>query len=302
MTIKLENVSIRDMIYYPNGFLIKSNDAKIISELFSKYNIKNYQELQDFLGRDDVKIEHEILLKLRYAIAITKEKIASINVTGNVPELFTFDLLESIDIDDNAKQITDHSNNCNILPYSMPYAYGTVLNKLKYITIAEAKQLLSTAYIDGSKIQNAFTGRRNIGPTTAKRVASLIDFYDEQVARQALTHKEASNCDLFNLNKEAKIEIVTEQLKEIIEYLLNTADECIFGQLSDMAKTKIASASISEWGRETLRTKMNLIELIANYTTLTELETGVLKDKEIITPTGHVKVRKPIDRLIVTKR
>ena len=123
-----------------------------------------------------------------------------------------------------------------------------------------------------------------IGPSRIKKILPLITFYDEQVMRQyqeldnihTLMHT-FNQTPIFYLNKTAKQAIVEEEINDIIMYLLdNTKEELIWGKLSDNQKKLLETAT-----RNKNITREHLIQIITNYTTLSELEKGITKTKTL---------------------
>ena len=308
MSIKLENLSTMDLTHGVYGWPKTGKEDQPIIEFLSKHNITNYKELEDVLNSDiSEKVDYFVLLTLRNQLATAKNKIFDVNCySKNVPEIFTFDTPQIFGIDDNTIHITDTKNKCSVLPYAHPFAYGAVLNQLESISIEEAKKLLSTCYINEDyKLANSITCKRHIGSTKATEIAELIKFYDEQVIRQKIAHKDARDCDLFGLDRNFKMVKVTDQLKDIVEYLFDEADELTCGKLTKTSKEKIASASISTRGEYIQRTRTNLILMLANYTTLQELETGILTPQptfRIENGTLIEETGRPIDRFIKVRK
>lgn len=308
MSIKLSDISIMDLTHGVYGWPKTSKEDQPIIEFLSKHNITNYKELEDVLNSDiSEQVDYFVLLTLRNQLATAKNKIFDANCySKNVPKIFTFDTPQIFGIDDNTIHITDTKNNCSVLPYAHPFAYGAVLNRLESISIEEAKKLLSTCYINGDyKLSNSITCKRHIGPTKATEIAELIKFYNEQVVRQKIAHKDARDCDLFGLDRSFKMVRVTEQLKDIVEYLFDEANELICGKLTKTSKEKIASASISTRGEDIQRTRTNLILMLANYTTLEELETGILTPQPTVRIENGTLIEetgRPIDRFIKVRK
>lgn len=307
--IRLKDVSTRNLTHYAYGWPITDEEDKPIIEFLTKHNITNYKELEsvlDLLIRNDIK-ENEFLIleRLTKELMNAKNKVLEANEKERQAEIFTFNTPQIFGIDDKTIHMTDSNNKCSVLPYTHPYARGAVLNTLKCLSIEETKNLLSKYYICGNSLKNAITSKRNFGNNRAKKVAKLINFYDEQIVRQRLSHNNANNCNLFTLDQNTKKLILLEQLRDIVEYLFDTTEECIFGELNPTSKSKIASAAISTNGEENERTRTNLISMLANYTTLEELDKGILTDQEVIKiekGTLINEVAKPIDRFIKVRK
>ena len=144
--------------------------------------------------------------------------------------------------------------------------------------IAEIKELLG--HIDYNDFQNTFTRIRSFGSATGQKVVDAIKFYEQQVLRQA-AETEERGINLFMLNKKEKDEIVESEIKYIAEYLIDNAKTLVWGNLTDTQKQRIMSAVLSTKGEYTQQDKKALINAISNYTTLSELEQGVIKKKTL---------------------
>lgn len=299
--IRLENVSTSSLIDYINISGYDNRTDKSIYDFLVKNNITNYKILQEMLeNKESELVDNNALQFLRYHLKKVKERINRANSRGFEPEIFTFDNYKNTNIDDENLSITDKNTNGNVLLYALPFIkYGARLNVLNRLSIDEIKHLLG--HIDGYNLRNALTMKRSFGNGTAERVVELIDFYEQQVLRQA-SETEERGINLFAFNKDKKDEIVEAQLKEIIEYILDSASECVWGKMTDTSKKRMLAAALSRWGKYVQRDKRALIDAISNYTTLGELENDIFSVQEVPTIIGGVITRtktKPIDRFIV---
>lgn len=276
--IRLENVSIEKVFNYAKNFKDKDITAKIIYELFIKYDIKDYQKLKDLLNsqKEEFECVSYFLKKELYGVEL---KLKNKNEIDTEPEIFTFDRYQSSNIDVETLQLTDRENNGGILLYNCPTIRGGArINKLKSMSIDEIKYLAS--HLCEYHFDNALSIKRNFGIDTVKRVVELVKFYEEQVLRQA-QETEERDINLFLLNKDAKDEIVESQYKEIIEYLLDNAEQCIWGNLPSSKKIQMLRTIKAVRGDTILEDRRRLINAISNYTTLGELEQGVVKKKTL---------------------
>lgn len=145
---------------------------------------------------------------------------------------------------------------------------------LRNLNLYEIKCLLS--YTD-AKGDNLLKGVKGIGPDRINKILKLIPLYDEQLLRQYEEYYEevygwvSTDFDLFGRNRDEKQLLVEESIKDIVEYLLdNTKEELVWGKLSDSQRMRLSSAI---GNRNPIR--KNLVRLIANYVTLTELKNGI---------------------------
>ena len=266
--IKLEHVSTTRIFNYAKNFKDRDMTAKKIYELFIKYEIRDYQRLKELLNSQKEEFKHisHFLQRELYEVEFGLKKANEIDIE---PEIFTFETYQNSGVDIETLKLTDRENNGNILLYSCPTTRGGArINKLKYMSIEEIKNLAS--HLSEYHFDNALSMKKNFGIDTIKRVVDVVKFYEEQVLRQA-KETEERNINLFLLNKEAKDEIVESQFKEIIEYLLDTSEQCIWGNLPSTKKIQMLRTIYAVKGQGVLEDRRRLVNAISNYTTLSEL-------------------------------
>lgn len=305
--INLENVSTRK-------FIMDSKDACDLRiwyarRLLLEHNITDYQKLKDFLeselAKEVTKRNSEFLygiILLQGELKFVENKITKANEKGKQLEIFTYDSLNSSQIDDKSINITDERNKGKILLCSSPIILGSGIKSIRKLPITQLKHLIG--HVDPNNLKNCLS---NLDSTTSKKIASIdraIRFYDEQVIRQ---YFETPNkeCNLFFLNSKEKQELIEEQIKDIAEYIADNAKECIWGTLSDTQKKRMLAASLTTRDGTIARVKDNFERNIKLYTTLTELKNGILNEQEVVTIIGgDVKLerKRPIDRIITKKR
>jgi len=289
--IKLENVSTRGLIEYVGNRRRIGLNFEYIYRLLSMNKITDYQklynllklersELQNMVQTKDFEVDYELVFKfLTDELSRVINKIEDTKIKEFVPEIFTFDNYINTNIDDKTLDITDNKNYGSILLYTIPLQiYGSRLNTLKKLSIAEIKHLLS--HVDDYNFQNCLMNKRNFGKITGKRLVDAIDFYEQQVLRQA-NETDEREINLFALNDYEKVSIVESQIKEIAEYIIDNASECVWGKLTDTQKKRIMSAVLSTRKGEIEKDKWAFIGMVSNYTTLSELEQGVVKNKTL---------------------
>ena len=110
------------------------------------------------------------------------------------------------------------------------------------------------------------------------KVQNMINFYEEQVIRQA---KETGKLgvNLFDLNKNEKREIVEKDINEIIEYLLDNAEVCVWGPLSVTSRNVLNGVLDNSKSIRAYNAKYGLIDAISDYTTLSEVEDGLVRKR-----------------------
>lgn len=276
--IKLENVSTWRFLSYAKTLSSYNEGYKRVYNLLIQFGIKDYQMLKDLLDSDNKEsIELRSILELE--LINVENKIKDANILGMEPEIFVFDDYNSSFVDDITLQKTDKLNGGDALLIVSPIGRrGAIGGQLQQMSIEMVKYLLS--HLDSDTLNNALTIKRSFGIETVKKVVEKIQLYNEQVLRQASDVRE-NGINLFFANKSMKDKIVCEQLKDIVEYILDNASECVWGKLSDTQKLKMMSAVLPKRGECINMDKKCLIDVISNYTTLSELKQGVIKKKTL---------------------
>lgn len=287
--IKLENVSTNELI--KNNKEIWREESWNAYKVLVRNNIKDYKQLKEFLETTHPDLDIEgVRYYLSWELTFMERRINHANQLGKEPKLFTFDET----IDDKRISITDERNKGKVLLTSSPLILHSGIEAIRKLSISEIKHCLS--HINSNSLRSEILNFIKI--KEQEKLLNAIRFYDEQVIRQSLETEE-SDINLFFLNKKAKTEIVESQLTEIATYIVDTAKECIWGRLTNVQKKQIISAILTNQDQ---KTRGSLINAISNYTTLKELEQGILKEQEIpeiINGTIKTKTKKPIDRFIV---
>ena len=80
---------------------------------------------------------------------------------------------------------------------------------------------------------------------------------------------------------EEKDKIVCAQIENIVKYIVENADVCVWGELSDAQKKRLVTAVNTYSGYENQAIREKMIEVVSNYTTLSELKNDVVKQKTL---------------------
>ena len=277
--IKLENVSTDNFIQNLKGSTVVEI-YKYIEELFYVYDIRDYQKLKDLIGSDSSDLDYASVLEILCRNLSAVERIVKLaNLGKRELHTFKFDGIDDSVIDKDTMTLIDENNYGSVLLYTSPLQkWGSRIRQINRLSIAEIKYLLS--HVDCYFLLNMFVQMRDVGMGTAREVVNAIDFYHQQLLRQASETQERG-IDLFAYNKKLKDEIVESELKEIIEYIVDNADECVWGKLSDTQKKRMVDASVSVKGNFIQADRRNLIDMVSNYTTLGELEQGVIRKRTL---------------------
>lgn len=279
--IKLCDVSTERLITFLKYDLYKQGEVLNAYLALTKHSIKDYQTLKDMIqnGRREFKNEF-----LKNAVSEVEKNIEYANQLGKEPVLFTCDNYKDANVDQKTLKVTDRKNSCGVLLYKSPAIVSRGKSgALDHIQISEAKSLLGkvTGHSKGCTGNNAFVEAMNrFGELDSSKIRDAINFYEKQVLRQAEETKKRG-VNLFIVNQREKQFIVREEIKSIVKYLVDNADVCVWGELSSAQKTRLMSAVTRYSGYENQLLRERMIQIITNYTTLSELQTGVVKQKTL---------------------
>lgn len=259
--ITLENISALSL-------LEKCQDEKI-QKILIENQILTYQDLKD-LSEENTKIRQ----MFSETISRIEEFIDKSNEKGKEPQIYT----ESIYPSNNSLEVTDmYTKGRDLLLWNPTTEKYIKCFSIRDISIVEIKHLLSHCDVYG---KNLLTRLMGIGDINIIEILSAISMYEEQVIRQSYETK-ARNINLFTLNQEVKKEIVMASLRDIVDYLFdNTKEELIWGKLTEPQKRLLLSATLNNNKTDNI-IRNHLVDIIANYTTLSELEEGITKTKTL---------------------
>lgn len=279
--IELSNVSTERLITFLEYARINDSEKEEAYSTLMQHLIRDYQILKSELRKGGGTYDNAFL---KDALEAVEQNIAYANSVGRQPVMFKCNNYKNTDVYRKTLKITDKQNLCGVLLCKSPL----IINNQKYnmfdkLTIEEVKDLLIKV-VGHDKISvgnNAFLEKmKNFTVDDVENIINAINFYEMQVLRQAREIKKRG-INLFTENKLVKEQIVRSQLNDIIKYLIDNADVFVWGELSHAEKTKLIYAISSNGGYENQIIKDRMIKAIADYTTLSELEKGVVKNKTL---------------------
>lgn len=277
--IKLSDVSTERLITFLE--YDNSEEGKRARLTLEKHKIRDFQTLKNMMKNGRREFENPIF---KNAIESVEANIAHADNIGREPVIFNCNNYEGSTVYKSTLRYTDEHNTADVLICKSPAILCSgKFGELKNITIGEAKSLLSkvTAHDKPSAGNNAFAEKfRRFNTADAENVRDAINFYEEQVLRQANETKKRG-INLFTVNQNKKEFIVRDNLKNIVTYLLDNADVCVWGELSNSQKSKLFLAVTRYTGYENQVIRQRIIDVITNYTTLSELESDVVKQKTL---------------------
>jgi len=248
-----------------------------ILTIFDKNEINDYQRLKDMLEQFKT---NKFFRFVRNDLESVERKINEANILGIEPEIYTQEWYKGTNIDDKTLNITDNETMGNVLLMSNPlHAPTRQQRKIISYSIADLKFLLAHLQSD---LRNEFRFASGCySKEDMVKLIELIKFYEQQVERQAKEIKENSPCllprNIFEIDSVYKKDIVESQLTEIAEYLVDSGNVFIWGNLCDADKLRLLKVikQPNNYARK------NFINTISNYTTLVELQQGIVKKKTL---------------------
>lgn len=208
-----------------------------------------------------------------------EEKLLNFNKKGYKPEIYLTNEEPQIYNYSYKKDEVDKTITGEVLLYANPLEYSPKRKKISQYSIYELRQFLSHCEPNGKNLLSRFA--LGFGPYESKRLVNAINFYNLQLERQSMESDYGlDDSKLFYANKDLKEQYLQDQIKEIAKYFVDTANECVWGELTDNQKQKILRSVLSK-SEGAQETKQRLIDIISNYTTVREIELGLVKTKTI---------------------
>ena len=263
--IKLENVSIY-------GFLERlEKENKYLYEMLLINDVFDLNSLEWFLTNNKNQLNEK---DYNYLSMFFNEMYIKASLNEKIE--YNSYLLKEIETDKKIKY-TDSLVRCDKLPIFSPITYYPLEAKASRITINDAKNMLDKVVI-GKKRNNVENALKNYLKIKSEdemlKIVNGINMYNEQLLRQSL--ETPNNVDnLFTYNQQEKREIIESELDEIVNYLITNADTCIWGKVLQLPLISM----INIYRENDSARRERLINCLANYTTLGEIEHGFVKSK-----------------------
>ena len=255
--IKLSDVSVEELRlnrYDPERYeIIKSMGISNIQGLIDA--IKQHPEIDWTVSKECIRAVSNIVN--------SKNKIGKEPMISNVREYTDQSLNED-----------DKKNNGDKLILFPPTANAPVTNStLRESSISQIKEdiALATAMGDNYLISRM----KNIGETFRPRIETALDFYTEQVERQAQQIQSQGvitpDMNIFEQSFNVKKDLINKKYPEIVEYLVQELEKkgLIWGDLSETQKKLLLNSTITDFS-VFRKVRENLVQDVAYYTTVEE--------------------------------
>ena len=224
---------------------------------------KNAKSVQDVLNYENAFIDHifgdkEYLKRINYKIKEIKKKVDELNEKG-----IELDVFET----NREYWLNDRKNSGDVLLLKNPTSDYSVRQRiLEYKPIDKIKGDLGLINEYGQNY--LLYSYKKIGRDYLEKILKALELYDEQVIKQS---KETNESNIFMYNHDEKATIVSYNYDDIINYFVDNNKDLIWGKMSDFQK-KAYLSSVTKKTQSDRRTRKQIINYIANYTTLDELE------------------------------
>ncbi len=245
-------------------YILKYKPSKNKSHLLlNNYNITNVQELIDYLTDNPENYTPEFTKILKVA-ALTLDYINHNENPSQIyeitPPLTNKEFLEF----STACDKTTSGDNLAMFPLN---SNDYLQTSLKAFNLASIKYLLNHYTFKGNNALIASI--ESLGPKKIIKLIETIEFYDKQVLR-LYQENNAITDNIFYRDRQKKLTIIKAELTTIVTYLFKN-DNFIWGTLSPRQKEEILMA-ISRNRHDKNKALINLVKILTDYTTLSELE------------------------------
>lgn len=280
--VKLEDVSIKLFEAELKKRLNKGEEFEEILNILSilnNYSIETYGDLKYFIETDNPDFNKDLF---KQELEKVEKNIELLTEQGIKPEMYKSEGYRLGVVDLRSLEITDkYTSGRNLIIKSPTNIRHT--NRDAYVnmhTVGELKHMLSHVH---PNLRNVLLyGNYCLKREDIPNIIKAINFYEEQVIRQAKEMKKDPSIylpqNIFEYDKKIKKALVNEQIKDVVDYLTSSTSTYIWGKLTDTEKLRLIKSVTSKSGNQMIRS--NIVEMIANYTTLSEIEEG-LKTKTL---------------------
>jgi len=287
--IELKHVTTKDIVYgtlFPYVHTppcITYDNACQLEVMLRQNSIEDFQALKDLLESGEKIVLREFL---ESRLDEVQERLLVDNRANLEPQIFLTNGYEGKKVDDKSIEKTEKKTKTTVLVKNPAICNIGKKGRITTLSIHELKHLLS--HVTPFRGRNAFLDTyRGYYESDAEKLISALNLFEEQVVRQAQETKR-EDINLFIMDGSEKRTIVERDLDKVIEYLAESPEIFVWGQLSQ-AQKRLLSESIS--GNNSNRHQIirkNVGEMVSNYTTLSEIKDGV-------------KI-KHLDRFVATKK
>lgn len=269
--IKLEHVTTDKIIFASD---ISTVEATNIKMFLIRNGIEDYQALKDFLESGKKVYGREFL---QSELAVVEEKVKRDNELGLEPQIFVTNGYQEVDPKSIKK--TESKNKAAVLVFKSPaVCHAGKKGKITNLNIHNVKHLLS--HVTPDKGTNALLGTLSgYGPETGDHLLSSLNFFEEQISRQASITEEQDR-NLFIIDGLEKRQIVEKSIDEALSFFVENAKTCVWGELSYVQKRVLTEILMGRRSEKHRTVRENMIDVISNYTILPEIQEG-LKQKTL---------------------
>ena len=279
--INLKDVSIRDFDLFDYfGKYATSEDVEVLRK---KVQFLDCQQLNDLIDAGDSYFD---TVGFKEYLSLIKDIIQQPKYLYKNAQIYNVDNYKNFNVDDDMlKELREVDLNVygGDLLFCNPLTKSSAINfKLRRFNVAKIKYLLEHCVVTRtcSVGENALANMRGFGSNNISKVVNSIKFYEEQVIRQLKENNGNIDSNLFYKDYDDKIFIILDNLNEIAQYFVENANECVWGKISIPQKEALISKVNKKNPVDDIIVS-NFVNAIANYTTISELDKGVVKNKTL---------------------
>ena len=272
--ITLENISTIPF----TGIKSKKNYSSI-SNIINDLNITNFGLLKEFLQNNPQYQDFNELKELLNQIEMKLDLLKKLNIKSDI-----YRIEYETDFKDNItdKIVLDKSVMGSDLIFDSPFKKMSKTKEgISKYSIYQLKEYISHCDIVGTNLLKKDLSF--INESDIYKILNAIYLYEEQLNRILAEENNIDTLEysnLFKMHYNDKKELITEEIKEIAEYIGDNATEFIWGKFSYIELSYILYGAYSISEKDILR-KDAFIHMLANYTTIGEAEKGLVRTRAI---------------------
>ena len=272
--ITLENIST-----IPFTGIKNTKNYSFISNIINDLNITNFELLKEFLQNSQEHPNFNELKELLDQMEMNLDLLKKLNIKADIHKIkYESDFKENI----NEKILLDKKVMGSELIFDSPFKKMSKTKEgITNYNIYQLKEYISHCDTVGTNLlkkELTFINDNDI-----YKILNAIYLYEKQLDRIL---REENNLDildysnLFYLHHNDKKELITSEIKDIADYIGDTATGFIWGKFNYIELSYILYSAYSVSEHDVLR-RDAFINLLTNYTTLGEAEKGLVRTRAI---------------------
>lgn len=271
----LEDISLYPFIFTLEKSILKSPKNKELYEFLIKYKIFDFKRLEEFIRMNYPLVNTQTFYKM---LEKAYKTLCKLNTGQLEPQTYFFDNWNNSDYFKKLIKSTDDEVVLNDILLRNPLNIRYQKTDIDWCQVSLAKQLMNKLAVNGN---NAFAEcMRYVGPHKLDSLANNISLYRWQLQQVISETTTDFYGNLFFKDQDTKEKIILEDIKSIVYYLTDNGSRFLWGNMSNTDKARLIKLSLTP-GLPDYIVRDNLVKLLANYTTLSEVKIGLARSRTL---------------------